>query len=116
MRNQTRIDKRPAIVDERSRIGDWEIDTIVGYQSSGYVVSMVERRSRLTVLGLDVICHENANGLVRQYSPKQSSFSKVTDDDCQEIMMALNTRPRKRLDWNTPAGVFSRHTGVAPLK
>ena len=173
MRNQTSIDERPAIVDERSRIGDWEIDTIVGYQSSGYVVSMVERRSGLTVLGkvptkcasgvmgktIDIMnfykdwiytitadngkefarhediasglkadiyfahpyhswergCNENANGLVRQYLPKQSSFSEVTDEDCQKIMTALNTRPRKRLDWNTPNEVFSQQIGVALL-
>ena len=59
--------------------------------------------------------HENTNGLVRQYLPEQSSFSEVTDEDCQEIMIALNTRSRKRLDWNTPAEVFSQHTGVALL-
>lgn len=51
IRNQVSIDERPAIVDRRGRTGDWEIDTIVGHQGSGYVVSIVERRSGFTVLG-----------------------------------------------------------------
>lgn len=44
------IDLRPAIVDRRSRIGDWEGDTIIGANSKGAIVSMVERKSRKTKL------------------------------------------------------------------
>ena len=47
-----RIDiiERPAIVDEKSRIGDWEIDTIIGKGHKGALVSMVDRHSKLTLL------------------------------------------------------------------
>jgi IS30 family transposase len=45
------IEKRPAIVDSRSRIGDWEGDTIIGAHDGGAVIaSMVERKSRYTCL------------------------------------------------------------------
>ena len=45
------IDERPAIVDSRKRIGDWEGDTIIGAHDGGAVIaSMVERKSRYTIL------------------------------------------------------------------
>lgn len=44
------IGERPSIVDEKSRIGDWEIDTITGKEHKGAIVSMVERHSKLTLL------------------------------------------------------------------
>ena len=44
------IDERPSIVDEKSRIGDWEIDTIIGKDHKGAIVSMVERGSKYTLL------------------------------------------------------------------
>ena len=45
------IDERPAVVDERSRLGDWEVDTIVSGDRKSAIVSMVERVSKLTLLG-----------------------------------------------------------------
>lgn len=44
------IADRPAIVDEKSRLGDWELDTIIGREHKGAIVSMVERYSKLTRL------------------------------------------------------------------
>lgn len=49
--NRVDIDQRPAIVDSRRRVGDWEGDTIIGSHTGGAVIaSMVERKSRYTVL------------------------------------------------------------------
>lgn len=49
--DRTGIEDRPAIVDARKRVGDWEGDTIVGAGcNSGVIVSSVERVSRLTIL------------------------------------------------------------------
>jgi len=48
--NRVSIEERPSIVDERSRIGDWEADTIIGKGHSGAIVSLVERTSRYTLL------------------------------------------------------------------
>lgn len=44
------IAERPSIVEEKSRLGDWEIDTIIGKNHKGAIVSMVERYSKLTLL------------------------------------------------------------------
>ena len=44
------IADRPAVVDEKSRLGDWELDTIIGKEHKGALVSMVERHSKLTRL------------------------------------------------------------------
>ena len=44
------ISVRPAVVEEKSRLGDWEIDTIIGAEHKGAIVSMVERHSKLTLL------------------------------------------------------------------
>ena len=40
------IAERPKIVGERERFGDWEGDTIEGKKSSGYIATLVERKSR----------------------------------------------------------------------
>jgi IS30 family transposase len=45
------ITQRPEIVDGRERYGDWEGDTIEGKKSSGYIVTMVERKSRYLLAG-----------------------------------------------------------------
>lgn len=41
------IDDRPSIVEDRIRIGDWELDTVIGKPSSSSLVSIVERKSRI---------------------------------------------------------------------
>jgi len=46
------IEDRPAIVARRSRLGDCEADLIIGYRQSGCILSVVDRRSRATVLRL----------------------------------------------------------------
>ena len=48
--NRVSIDERPEIVDTRQRLGDWEADTIVGKRHRGALVSLSERKSRLTLL------------------------------------------------------------------
>ncbi len=45
---RTSIDERPAVVERRERLGDWEADTVIGKGSGEVLVTLVERRSRLT--------------------------------------------------------------------
>jgi IS30 family transposase len=45
IKNRVSIDQRPQIVNERQRFGDWEIDTIVGKNNRGAIVTVVERKT-----------------------------------------------------------------------
>ncbi len=53
--------------------------------------------------------NENANGLLRQYFPKGTDLSRWSPDDLAAVAHALNTRPRKRLQWRTPAEAWDEH-------
>lgn len=48
--NRKSIDERPAIVQVRKRIGDWEVDTIIGKHHKQAIVSIVERKSGFTLI------------------------------------------------------------------
>jgi len=50
LKNRISIDERPDIVDSRSRIGDWELDTIIGKGHKQAIVSLTECKSRLTLI------------------------------------------------------------------
>jgi IS30 family transposase len=47
--------------------------------------------------------NENTNGLLRQYFPKASNLNAHHPDYLNEVAAALNARPRKTLQWHTPA-------------
>ena len=51
IRNRVDIDQRPAVVETRKRLGDWEADLVCGTGTSGYLVTLVERVSRRVLIG-----------------------------------------------------------------
>lgn len=50
IRNRVGIEHRPEIVGQRTRFGDWELDTIVGKDGKGAIVVLSERLSRFTMI------------------------------------------------------------------
>jgi IS30 family transposase len=48
--NRRSIEERPEIVDQRQRIGDWEVDTIIGKGHRQAIVTLTERKSRFALL------------------------------------------------------------------
>ena len=159
---QDRVDisLRPSIVDEKKRFGDFEIDTMIGRNRKGAIMTTNDRCTHLVLIrrlagkeatqlastaieallpykdkihtitadngkefarhkeiakGLDAEfyfarpyhswergANENTNGLIRQYIPKGTDFSKLTDEMLAEIEWKLNHRPRKSLGYRTP--------------
>ena len=156
------ISERPAEAGERSRLGDWEDDTVVGPKGA-CLVGIVDRASRLLVGGkagahtaeavgrvevaslrgrpLETVtpdrgkefanhaqvsealggvqfyfCEphhpwqkpsvENTNGLIREFFPKGTDFSKVTDEEVQHVFDMINDRPRKVLGFRTANEVY----------
>ena len=51
--------------------------------------------------------NENTNGLIRQYIPKGTDFSGITDEFVSWVENKLNNRPRKRLGYLTPNEKFN---------
>lgn len=47
--------------------------------------------------------NENTNGLLRQYFPRATNFSQVSQAQLDDVALRLNQRPRKTLDFETPA-------------
>jgi len=160
------IEDRPAVANERKRMGDWEADTIFGRKKQQAIVTLTERKSRFTLMrkvarktsqevgnaliellrpypvstitcdnGKEFVEHqriaqelnaqvyfahpnsawergtnENTNGLIRQYFPKGSDFSKITDLDIDFVINRLNHRPRKCLGFESPSTVMLKYS------
>jgi IS30 family transposase len=154
------IEKRPERVELKQDFGDLEVDTIVGKNHLGAIVTINDRASgmlrmkrtptrearevgeainellkdwipyirtitadngkefaghrevaencRVDFYFADPYCswqrgaNENLNGLIRQYFPKKTDFSTITDEQVQRIQDKLNNRPRKRYKFATP--------------
>jgi IS30 family transposase len=57
--------------------------------------------------------NENTNGLLRQYFPKGTDLARHSPEDLAAVAAALNSRPRKTLEWRTPAEVLDEHLAAA---
>ncbi len=85
--NRKDIDKRPAIVDEKNRIGDWEADLVVGAGASGYLVTLVDRVSKLTLIGhvryktSESVTEE----ILRMMRPHKDFVTTITFDNGREF-------------------------------
>lgn len=56
--------------------------------------------------------NENFNGLVRQYIPKSADFKNISETFLDEVEYLLNSRPRKRLNYDSPLERLNQLTGL----
>ena len=93
------IDERPPVVEEKNRLGDWELDTIIGSGQSGAIVSMIDRASKLTKLAKvsQKTAEEVKDALIEKLSPVKDFVLTLTADNGkefsshQEVSSSLNT-------------------------
>ncbi len=52
IKNRVSIDERPEIVGQKTRMGDWEGDTVIGKNHKGGLVTLAERKSRYVLAGI----------------------------------------------------------------
>lgn len=98
--NQVSIDQRPAIVDTRQRFGDWELDTIIGKGHRQALVTLVERKSHLTLIAK--VARKTADAvseaIIRLLKPLAPWVHTLTADNGREfaqhqkIARALNAK------------------------
>lgn len=89
LKNRVSIDERPAVVDQRSRIGDWEIDTVIGRQGGSVLVTAAERKTRLSVVVLspDKTAQSVKDALVNALSPMAVNVKTLTYDNGKEFAL-----------------------------
>jgi IS30 family transposase len=94
IKNRVMIHDRPEIINEKRRLGDWEIDTIIGKQHKQAIVTLVERVSKKTLIG--------------QVGNKQASFVR------SQVIRLLNGVKPYVLSITADNGVeFSQHEQIA---
>ncbi len=87
MKGRVSIDLRPAVVDAKSRIGDWELDTITGKNSKGLMITVVERKSKLTLIkrAPDKRSDDMAKAIIKLLRPYKDCVLTVTADNGREF-------------------------------
>ena len=87
LKNRVSIEQRPAEVEKRERIGDWEVDTIIGRKQQQAIVTMVERRTRFTILAK--VAKRNSEAvsvaLMKKMIPYRDQILTITSDNGHEF-------------------------------
>ena len=87
IKNRVGIDERPAIVEQKSRIGDWEGDTVIGKSHRGALVTLAERKSRYILAAQ--VPDKHASGvtaaITRLLRPHKGKCYTMTFDNGKEF-------------------------------
>ena len=87
IKNRVSIDERPEIVAEKTRMGDWEGDTVIGKNHKGGLVTLAERKSRYVLAGH--IRSKHAEGVTavttRLLKPHKEKCHTITFDNGKEF-------------------------------
>jgi len=87
IKNRVSIDERPEIVEQRARIGDFEIDTVIGKNHKQALVTIVDRHSKLTLI--KKVTHKRArlvcSAAIELLSPVSQWVHTITADNGKEF-------------------------------
>ena len=96
--NRVSIEERPEIVEEKTRLGDWEIDTVIGKNHKGALVTIVDRKSKFTLI--KKVESKHAEGVttatVDLLKPYKDKVETITADNGKEF--ARHETMSKELD------------------
>ena len=89
IKNRVSIDERPEIVTERCRIGDWEADTVIGKRGGEVLITLVERKTRLSVVSKVVnrTAEVVRDGIIKGLSPIKNLVKTITYDNGKEFAL-----------------------------
>jgi len=81
------IDKRPKIVERKNRIGDFEIDTVIGLNHIGALVTVVDRKSKFTLIKKveSKQAKEVTKALITMLLPLKPITKTITSDNGKEF-------------------------------
>lgn len=98
IKNRRFIDERPVIVEQRERIGDYEIDTMVGKGRTGYLVTLVDRKSKHTLIGLTSTKRSDQvrDEILKLMKPMKQRIYTITADNGKEF--ALHQEIAKQIE------------------
>ncbi len=81
------IEAKPAIVESRSRLGDWELDTIIGKGHKQAIVSLTERKARLILIAKveRKTAAQVSASIIRLLQPHTQKVHTLTSDNGKEF-------------------------------
>lgn len=87
IRNRVSIEQRPAVVEQKNRIGDWEADTVIGSSHQGVIVTLTERYSRLTLIAKTNTKKASivSKAIIKLLKPYQEQLKTITYDNGKEF-------------------------------
>lgn len=111
-----RITERPTVVDERSRIGDWEGDTIIGKEKTQRILTYVERKSgyamadKLSVVTAEIV--EKKTEELFLNIPTKKRLTLTRDNGCEfgDLDQTLEERTKMEVFRATPYHSWERGT------
>ncbi len=89
VKNRVSIDERPDIVETRKRIGDWEMDLIIGRIGGSVLMTAVERKTRYTVIALapNKTAEAVKNAILEALTPLAARVKTLTYDNGKEFAL-----------------------------
>jgi len=88
IKDKVSIDERPAIINDKGRFGDWEIDTIIGAENKGAIVTIVERQTGflfMKKLPQGKVALGLAKAVIEMLMPYKQSVLSITSDNGTEF-------------------------------